>query len=173
MLADVAREAMDRRRSGTAPARIHLTGVDVRSREIAHARANHTGKNFRFVEADASLLREQGTVGQDFDWVFIRHQNFWNGRLLWQRIFDTALHLLSPAGLLFITSYFDREHLLALEAFKALGAQLLLTRQQPLSRALPSAGKSVDRHLAVFQREPMEKPEVEMTLANNIIWIGP
>lgn len=173
-LVDLAQEVMDKRQIGKPPTQIHLTGVDVRSREIGHARANHPGKNFRFLEADASLLQQQNPVGHDYDWVFIRHQNFWNGRLLWQRIFDNALHLLSPTGLLIITSYFDREHLLALEALQALGAQLLLTRQQALSRPLPSAGKSVDRHLAVFRRQaPEEEAGFPANLKGKIIWIGP
>ena len=57
----------------------------------------------------------------------MRHQNYWNGTPYSFKIYDQALHLLKPHGLLIITSYFDREHLLALQALQSLGAELLLT----------------------------------------------
>ena len=83
----------------------------------------------------------------------MRHQNFWNGDMTWTKIYDEALHRLDENGLFVITSYFDREHKLALDAIQSLGAQLVCSERNPHSRQLGDApNKSVDRHVAVFRK---------------------
>jgi hypothetical protein len=53
-----------------------------------------------------------------------------------------------------ITSYFDQEHLQAVQAIQELGACLINTIQNPLSRSLHDApDKSVDRHISIFTRQ--------------------
>jgi chemotaxis methyl-accepting protein methylase len=137
------------------PAKTLLVGTDVRERELAQARARFPGssrREFEFFKGDASKLRGHRQLRDVFDIVFFRHQNLYNGRRLWRQIFEQALDRLEDHGLLVITSYFDREHALALKAFDELGAELVTTVRHRDARALPTPGKSVDRHLAVLRR---------------------
>jgi SAM-dependent methyltransferase len=140
-----------------APA-VELTGIDVRAREIADAQRRFTprdpaSRKFEFLNGDATKLDDHRELGDNFDVVFFRHQNLWNGRRTWEEIFDKALHKLDDDGQLIITSYFDREHHLALEAIQRLGGELIATEYNSDSRELPTAGKSIDRHVAVFRKK--------------------
>jgi 2-polyprenyl-3-methyl-5-hydroxy-6-metoxy-1,4-benzoquinol methylase len=133
-----------------------LIGTDVRERELDDARArfrSEGGRSFEFFRSDASRLDDHRSLPGAFDVVFFRHQNLYHGRALWERIFDQGLAKLSDDGLLVVTSYFDREHDLALQALQKLGAEVLVTRRNPLSRELTTAGKSVDRHVAVLRKK--------------------
>lgn len=131
---------------------VKLVGADIRIREILQARERTSKLGAEFLLEDARQLSAHKELGE-FDLVFMRHQNFWHGSEVWKKIFDTGLAKLSDDGLLVITSYFDKEHQLAIEALKDLGAELVETRQNDKSRALNDApGKSVDRHLAIFRK---------------------
>jgi len=142
---------------------VRLTGVDVRAREIADAQRRFGGVRlppsgaFRteseFLVGDASKLEAHRELGEDYDLVFLRHQNYWNGARTWEEIYDRALEKLGEDGRLVITSYFDQEHELALQAIRRLGGELVGTARNPVSRALPTPGKSVDRHVAVFRKQ--------------------
>ena len=66
---------------------------------------------------------------------------------------DQALGKLDDEGRLIITSYFDKEHELALEAIQKLGGELIATERNEESRELPTPGKSIDRHVAVFRKK--------------------
>ncbi len=134
---------------------IRFTGMDIRARELGWARERFRGDavvNYEFIEGDARKLDGHSQLPEQFDLVFMRHQNLWNGKRVWEEIYHKALEKLSPGGRLVITSYFDREHEQALAAIQAQGGKLLLTRRNPLSRALQTPGKSVDRHLAVLEK---------------------
>lgn len=142
--------------------KVELLGIDVRAREIADAKrrfvsasqaGHHLQKDYQFLTGDATKLDSHRAPDEHFDVVFMRHQNFWNGDNTWQKIFEQALAKLKTGGQLVITSYFDREHRLALEAIQKLGGQLIDSQRNLESRELPTAGKSVDRHVAVFQRQ--------------------
>ncbi len=140
-------------------AAVELTGIDVRAREIADAQrrfspsGSKADRAFEFLNGDATRLDEHRELGEDFDVVFFRHQNLWNGRRTWEEIFDKALDKLADDdGRLIITSYFDREHQLALEAIQRLGGELISTERNSESRKLRTAGKSIDRHVAVFRK---------------------
>lgn len=148
------------------PLDVKLTGIDVRAREIADAQRRFGGKRedektggkreAEFLTGDASQLdqhRELGE-GENFDVVFMRHQNYWNGDATWEKIYDQALEKLDSEGRLVITSYFDKEHQLALEAIQKLGGKLIVTERNEESRSLPTPGKSIDRHVAVFRKDP-------------------
>ncbi len=130
-------------------------GMDLRPREIAEARRRWTHSwrpqgRVEFRVADASISQEWPS--EPFDVIFLRHQNFWDAPAIWDQIFRHALARLKPSGRLFLTSYFDREHELALAALKSLGGHLCLNMRHALSRPLADApGKSVDRWLALFQ----------------------
>ncbi|MFK7909723.1 MAG: class I SAM-dependent methyltransferase [Akkermansiaceae bacterium] len=137
---------------------IHITGMDIRDRELEMAKelwAKHLPSN-----AEAEFHVQNGTqldllkqLDDDFDVIFMRHQNYWNGDTTWQQIYDQALHRLDKDGQLVITSYFDREHQLALKAIQALGAELVVDVKNNNSRLISEAhGKSVDRHIAVFRK---------------------
>jgi Methyltransferase domain len=129
---------------------VEMIGADIRIREIRQAREAHGHLPAHFLIQDATRLDPE--LGQDFDLVFLRHQNFWNGRELWKQIFDQGLGRLRPDGKLVITSYFDVEHALALKALQAMGMEVLSNRRNPKSRALTDApGKSVDRWVAVLR----------------------
>jgi hypothetical protein len=137
------------------PARTRLLGIDIRERELDEARARFRSSpaaGFEFIRADASKPGAVRELDRSVDAVFLRHQNLYNGGTLWRRIFENALERLDDQGLLIMTSYFDREHGLAVSAFQNLGAELIANHRNPASRPLPYPGKSVDRHIAVFRR---------------------
>lgn len=142
---------------------VKLTGIDVRAREIADANLRFSGKKglpgkpgrreFDFFTGDASKLDGHEELGEEFDLVFMRHQNYWNGAKTWEEIYDQALNKLDDEGRLIITSYFDKEHQLALEAIQRLGGELIKTEFNRETRELQTEGKSVDRHVAIFKRK--------------------
>ena len=147
---------------GATEGRVKLTGIDVRAREIADAQQRFGGnkkgreglpdKECEFLTGDATKLDGHSEMGEDFDLIFMRHQNYWNGAKTWEEIYDQALNKMSEDGRLIITSYFDKEHELALEAIQRLGGELITTEFNPETRELQTEGKSVDRHVAVFRR---------------------
>jgi SAM-dependent methyltransferase len=148
---------------GAGKGDVKLTGMDVRAREIEDAQRRfggkrdlekHAGKReCEFLTGDASKLDQHLELGEDFDLVFMRHQNYWNGAKTWEQIYDQALKKLDQDGRLIITSYFDKEHELALEAIQRLGGELIRTEFNEETRKLPTGGKSVDRHVAIFKRK--------------------
>ena len=151
--------------------RVRQFAMDLRDAEIDKAKRRYaaTEKMFRgagvptiksqdgrseieFLAGDATKLAGMGQIPSQFDVVFIRHQNLWHDRPTWQRIYEFALTRIADDGLLVITSYFDREHVLALELIRALGGDVLVSAQNPDSRELPTEGKSIDRHVAAIAR---------------------
>ena len=148
---------------GGRPTPTSLVGLDIRERELDEARErfrNSPMATFEFLRADASRPGAAGDPGRTFDTVFLRHQNLYNGGTLWRRIFEQALDRLDESGSLIITSYFDREHDLAVRAFESLGAELIANQRNRNTRPLPFPGKSVDRHIAVFRRSQKRRPVV-------------
>lgn len=137
---------------------VRLVGSDIRGRELeeAAARAMATGQtrdHYEFLTGNGAQLSRHRELGRDFDVTFLRHQNYWNDQPVWQRIFEQGLDKLKDDGLLVITSYFDREHALALQALERAGAELVVTAQNEATRLLDTPGKSVDRHVAVFRKK--------------------
>ena len=108
------------------------------------------GGRVEFIADDATDLAGYGQIPAQFNVVFIRHQNLWHDRSTWQKIYEFALNCLAEDGMLIITSYFDREHILALELIKTLGGKVLVTERNNLSRELECPGKSIDRHVAAI-----------------------
>ncbi|MDF1811905.1 MAG: hypothetical protein P1V20_06815 [Verrucomicrobiales bacterium] len=155
---------------GKGGKRVRQFAMDLRDREIdkARRRYNMTENLFRkagiprvrekderntveFVADDATHLVGYGQVPARFDVIFIRHQNLWHDREVWKKIYEFVINRLEPDnGVLFITSYFDREHILALELLKTLGGNVLFTEQNPHTRELDYPGKTVDRHVAAI-----------------------
>ncbi len=148
---------------GPSDGTVKLTGLDVRAREIANAQTRFGGRRkladgsghqeYEFLTGDATKLEGHSEMGEDFDLVFMRHQNYWNGAQTWEKIYDQALAKVGDDGRLIITSYFDKEHELALEAIQRLGGELIRTEFNPETRELQAEGKSVDRHVAIFRRK--------------------
>lgn len=131
---------------------VRLVGADIRIREIRQARERHSRLPAEFLIEDATKLGAHQQLGDDFDLVFLRHQNFWHGQELWKKIFDQGRARLGKNGLLVITSYFDKEHRLALAALKAMGMEVVSNKRNRASRKLRDApGKSVDRWVAVLR----------------------
>ncbi len=135
----------------------HLQGLDIRAAEIDQA--NSRWKNSLERKTEADFIVHRGDKLLDLaeaatpDIAFLRHQNFWNDKPVWTRIFDQALQRLNEDGHLVITSYFDKEHELAVEALTKLGAIQVGSIENDHSRALSDApGKSVDKHLAIFRK---------------------
>jgi hypothetical protein len=133
---------------------VEMVGADIRIREIRQAREKHAHLPAEFLIEDASQLSRNKALGDDFGLVFLRHQNFWHGQELWKKIFDQGIAKLRADGMLVITSYFDVEHRLALEALQKMGLEVVSNRRNKASRALADApGKSVDRWVAVLRRK--------------------
>ncbi|MCA1963182.1 MAG: class I SAM-dependent methyltransferase [Prosthecobacter sp.] len=132
---------------------VEMVGADIRIREIRQARETHAHLPAEFLLEDATQIGRHQQLGDDFNLVFLRHQNFWHGQELWKKIFDQGIAKLRPDGRLVITSYFDEEHRLALRALEALGMEVVSNRRNKASRSLTDApGKSVDRWVAVLKR---------------------
>ena len=155
---------------GRAGRKVRQFAMDLREREIGKARRRYAGterlfrkagipgireenasKKVEFVAEDATRLAGYGQIPDEFDVVFIRHQNLWHDGDVWCKIYGFSLERLEPEnGVLVITSYFDREHILALDLLKTMGGRVLFTGQNPNSRKLDYPGKTVDRHVAVI-----------------------
>ncbi len=120
---------------------------------ITKIRRRDEGSDVEFIADDATSLVGYGEIPEHYDVVFIRHQNLWHDRAIWQRIYEFALARIADNGLLLITSYFDREHLLALELLKSLGGEILASERNWSSRDLSYPGKSIDRHVAAIARQ--------------------
>lgn len=137
-----------------APAEIgHYLGIDLRATAIEEAakRWDLTSGAIEFRSGDASSIHRMKEL-PPFDFIFIRHQNYWHHPAVWDRLLRNALAALAPGGLLACTSYFDREHELLKASLKTRGAEILWDVRHPASRPLNDApGKSVDRRLAVFR----------------------
>ncbi len=143
---------------GRTGAVLRFTGADIRGAEIDTARRRarklaEAGATVEFLQTDCANLEDHRELGRSFDLVFLRHQNYWHDRPAWRRIFANGLRRLHDSGLLVISSYFDAEHDLAVRAITAAGGELVTSVRNRNSRALPTPGKSVDRHLAVFRRQ--------------------
>ncbi|MFD0895011.1 class I SAM-dependent methyltransferase [Luteolibacter ambystomatis] len=140
-----------------APARIgYYLGIDLLPGDIAEAakrwQPETPDTRIEFRAGDASRTDRMREL-PPFDLVFIRHQNYWHDAPVWDRLLQNALAALKPGGVLAITSYFDREHELALTSLKLRGAELLANLRHTESRTLDDApNKSVDRHLAILRR---------------------
>lgn len=133
---------------------VEMVGADIRIREIRQAREQHAHLPAKFLIEDATKIDQHKELGDDFNMVFLRHQNFWHGQELWKKIFDQGIAKLRPDGMLVITSYFDVEHKLALKALEALGMEVVSNKRNKASRSLSDApGKSVDRWVAVLRRK--------------------
>jgi SAM-dependent methyltransferase len=136
-----------------------IFGLDLRPVEIAEARerwipAAGPDQHVDFRVGNAAQLDRLGELPA-FDFIFVRHQNFWHAPQVWTEIFRQALLHLKHGGQLAITSYFDREHALAKACLAQLEAEVVADFPNPRSRPLPDAhGKSVDRHLAFFRQSP-------------------
>jgi SAM-dependent methyltransferase len=130
-------------------------GIDLRPVEAAEGKARWVpaappGWQLDFRAGDASRTDRMKQL-PPFDLVFIRHQNYWHDPATWLVLFRNALGSLKPGGLMVITSYFDREHELAMACLLECGARKLADLHHPHARPLPDApNKSVDRRLAVF-----------------------
>lgn len=135
---------------------LEITGIDIRNREIGEAKqrwSKHPAANCQFFTQNASQLDHVRELDGPYDLIFMRHQNYWNGAETWVRIYDAALERLSDTGILTITSYFDREHKQAMQAISTLGGEVQHTLRNPQSRTIADApNKSVDRHIATFQK---------------------
>lgn len=134
----------------------YYLGIDLRADTISEASRRWKSATglVEFHCGDASSLHHMKSLPA-FDFIFIRHQNYWDDPIPWDRLLTNALSALSPAGLLVCTSYFDREHDLLKAALKTRGAEILWDIRHLASRNLPEVrGKSVDRHLAIFRRSP-------------------
>lgn len=132
---------------------VEMIGADIRIREIRQARETHRHLPAQFLIEDATKIDQHKELSDDFNMVFMRHQNFWHGQELWKKIFDQGIAKLRPDGMLVITSYFDVEHRLALRALESLGMEVVSNKRNKTSRTLQDApGKSVDRWVAVLRR---------------------
>ncbi len=107
-----------------APARIGFyLGIDLRPDAVAEAadRWALPDGEIAFRAGDASATDRMRQL-PPFDFIFIRHQNYWHEPVVWDRLLGNALSRLKPEGLLACTSYFDREHELLVAALRTRGA---------------------------------------------------
>lgn len=137
-----------------APSEISFyLGIDLRATALEEAtrRWKSTAGTLEFRCGDASSIHRMKQLPA-FDFIFIRHQNYWDHPAVWDQLLGNALTALSPGGLLACTSYFDREHELLKASLRTRGAEILWDARHPASRPLSdAAGKSVDRHIAILK----------------------
>ena len=141
----------------------HIEGLDLRIPEIAGANrlwktslknelntGNNVSCNFRVGHADQ--LNQWKELNSP-DLVFIRHQNLWFDPKAWIKLYDQAINKLKDDGVMVITSYFDKEHEMARQVLKKLGAIEVSHRFNSNARVVkdsPKVEKTVDRHISVF-----------------------
>ena len=118
-------------------------GIDLRPPEIAEAKARWIpaappGWQIDFRAGDASRTDRMKQL-PPFDFIFIRHQNYWHDPAIWEQLYRNALGAMKPGGLLAITSYFDREHDLATACLLQCGALKRADLPHPHSRAATCA----------------------------------
>lgn len=153
---------------GFLPRPVDYIGIDlrenalVRARRRAHSTAaffkrgnGELGEHslpfrFRFSATDATKLDQLPPFAERFDLVVSRHQNAYQGLDIWANIFAQAVDRLKPDGLLLVTSYYDKEHHIALDTIRACGAKLLISLRNPNSRQMTYEGQTLDRHVALF-----------------------
>ncbi len=89
-----------------APAakRLFYLGIDLRAPEINEARARWIptaplGWDLDFRVGDAARTDRMKQL-PSFDFIFIRHQNFWHDIPTWTDLYANALDVLKPTGLL-------------------------------------------------------------------------
>lgn len=136
-----------------APMQINrYLGLDLRHSTIEEARQRWdlAGGQIEFRVGDGSAIHRMEQAAA-WDLIFIRHQNFYHDPPRWDCLLGNALSALAPGGLLACTSYFDHEHDLMKASLRTRGASLVWDARPPGSRPLSDvAGKSVDRHVALF-----------------------
>ncbi len=136
-----------------APSKIvYYAGIDIRENTLIEAKKRWflPGGTLEFIRGDASEAHKMKELPK-FEFIFIRHQNYWHDTVVWDQILANALNLLTEDGVLVFTSYFDKEHELCVAALNTLGAEMVWNARNIAARALQDArGKSVDRHLAIF-----------------------
>ncbi len=132
---------------------VKLIGADIRIREILQARERHANLPAEFLLEDATKLHAHKQIGEDFNMVLMRHQNFWHEPGVWKKIFEQSLDKTGENGLVVITSYYDKEHQLALNALKEIGAELIVTQSNERARKLHTPGKFIDKQIAVLRRK--------------------
>ena len=131
---------------------LQIIGADIRDREIAEANERWADEGTDFLVHDGTRLHEISEM-DGADLALLRHQNYWNGKEVWEEIFSQTAEKLNDEGLMVITSYFDREHSLAKKALADQGMTLVNELRNAGSRATGDiGGKSVDRWLAVFRK---------------------
>ena len=59
---------------------VEMVGADIRIREIRQARETHGQLPAEFLIEDATQIGRHKELGDDFNMVFLRHQNFWHGQ---------------------------------------------------------------------------------------------
>jgi len=135
-----------------------IIGVDLRHREIEMAQ-NHWKDQLpdhiktQFLNFDATKLNEHQSLQDKNDLALFRHQNFWNGPKIWRSIFENTIDTIKDDGLVVITSYFDKEHELAVRELSDQGLELVTNLRNNNSRLVHAkSDKSVDRHLAIFRK---------------------
>ena len=134
----------------------HFVGVDIRDHELSKAedllnsyrQENSLSLTHEFICTSAARLDALKQLPRKFDVVLFRHQNYWHDAALWSRMFEGALERLGPKGTILITSYFDQEHFLALNAISRLGGIVTQNIRNPDSQGLVTPGKSIDRWVA-------------------------
>jgi SAM-dependent methyltransferase len=129
-------------------------GIDLRADAIQEASRRWKSRHgeIRFMEGNAAMLGKMKTL-PEFDFIFIRHQNYWHEPMVWEGILDEAIAALKPDGYLACTSYFDLEHDLFMASMRERDARLVLNLRNPDSRSLPDAeGKSVDRWIGIWKK---------------------
>lgn len=132
-------------------------GIDLRYRELQEA----TRRWSCGVQGSCAIHFRQANLSAASVWqclpradvIVLRHQNFYDDPHTWDKIFQRSLNQLQADGLLILTSYFEREHQLALASLLAHGARIQWNTYHHQTRVLDEKlQKSVDRHLAILSQ---------------------
>jgi len=165
--------------------RTHLTGIDMREAELelARRRAIETRRyiqgvlkvgpppfDLQFLYGDASEIHQRPDLGVSYNIVFFRHQNLWHDPQKWTRIYELALDKVQAGGCMILTSYFDKEHRLALQLIRSMKAEVRVSIRNMASRELDYPGKSVDRHVAIITPRTDGLPHRESACLDAADW---
>lgn len=136
---------------------VRLIGVDINEKALSAARANYGQfPNYEFHNVDGTRLDEDARIPQQVDVAVIRHQEIGSHTNSdperWPRIFQQTLDHLTPEGIGMITTYWDYEHGLLLEALQKLDCDIVVDEMNNFTDE-PDKKISGDRYVTVIRKK--------------------
>jgi len=153
---------------GNSSENVKLIGVDINQKAIEEAISlysvfDFSGEitkhvlppNYEFIVSDATNLDQYQQIPKKVDVVVIRHQQIANDEQTWVKIFQQAIQRVSKDGIIIITSLFDIEHQMLIEALRKLDCEIVIDESNPYAKPLGHPEISLDRRVAIIRKKSL------------------